>query len=161
MELLLRSSLEHFKFPEGFWFEDTPVSFILAFMPYQFDVIDEFVYGYRKNPNGITSTAWKAKKAVDSYWITERCLEELPRFGVAYDQDTYEYLLRQCVMNWRRTRHQPRKVRKAIFILTCRLIDTYFKNMRSSTLGMDELEDIFRNFEFIRYESFMLGWSQE
>lgn len=150
--------LEYFKFPEGFWFEDTPVSFILAFMPYRFGTINELVYGYRKNPNGITASAKTAKKAVDSYWITERCLEELPRFGVAYNQYTYEYLLRQSVINWRRTRRQPRKVRKAIFILTCHLIDTYFKNMRSNTIGMDELEDIFKNYEFIKYEFFMLAW---
>lgn len=148
--------LQNFKFPEGFWFEDTPVSFILASMSYRFGAIEDLVYGYRRNPNGITATAAKRNKALDTFWITERCLEEFPMFGVNYNQEAYEYLLRQSVTNWNRTRRQPRKIRKAIFVLTSNLMDNYFKNMRTQNAEMKDLEESLRNRKFVKYESFML-----
>ena len=126
--------LQNFKFPEGFWLEDTPVSFILASRPYRFGIIDEFVYGYRLNPNGISAMSAKRKKAIDTFWITESCLKEMPIFEVDYNQEAYERLLKQSIMNWNRTRRQPRKIRKAIFVLTNSLMDNYFKNMKTKML---------------------------
>ena len=73
--------LEHFQFPEGFWFEDTPISFLLQAMPYRFAVVSDIVYGYRVNPEGITAKAPTSKKSIDSYWITEECLKEFPAFS--------------------------------------------------------------------------------
>lgn len=148
--------LQHFKFPEGFWFEDTPVSFIIAFIPYSFGIIDKFVYGYRLNPNGITATAAKRKKNIDTFWITENCLKEFPRFGIDYNQEAYEYFLKQSIMNWRRTWMHPRKIRKAIFVLTSNLIDIYFKNMKTKNVEMKDLEESLRNRKFIKYEAVML-----
>lgn len=54
--------MEHFQFPEGFWFEDTPLSFMIAAMPYRCAAIKDIVYGYRFNPQGITATARKKKE---------------------------------------------------------------------------------------------------
>lgn len=149
--------LAHFCFPEGFWFEDTPILFILAAMPWRCAATQELVYGYRKNPSGISSTAWRSVKSIDSYWITERCLEEFPAFKVAYDQRAYEYLLRQSAMNWRRTRHQSRKVREAIFVLTAQLCDQYFADARTEVADMRAIEDAIRRRQFVRYELLMTG----
>ena len=146
--------LQHFKFPEGFWFEDTPVSFILSFMPYCFGTIDEFVYGYRLNPNGITVTSAKKKKSIDTFWITEKCLDELPAFGVEYNQEIYENFLRQSLMNRGRTRRQPRKIRKAVFVLTGNLMSIYFKDMKTESTELKEFEESIRNRKFIKYETF-------
>lgn len=93
------SVLEHFQFPEGYWFEDTPISFILAAMPLKIVTISDIVYGYRINPQGITATASSSKKSIDSYWVTELCLEEFSKFQLIYDQRAYEYLLKQTLMN--------------------------------------------------------------
>lgn len=54
--------MEHFQFPEGFWFEDTPLSFMIAAMPYRCAAIKDIIYGYRFNPQGITATARKKKE---------------------------------------------------------------------------------------------------
>lgn len=73
------SVLKHFQFPEGYWFEDTPISYILAEIPnLNICFIKDIVYGYRLNPKGITVKSVHEKKSVDSYWITEQCLEEFP-----------------------------------------------------------------------------------
>lgn len=149
--------MEHFKYPERFWFEDTPVSFILAAMPYRFVAIEDMVYGYRLNPNGISATSGASKKSVDSFWITERCLEEFPKFGLEYNQRAYEYQLRQTRMNWTRTKKQPRRIREAVFVLTHELVKKYFTGKETSDSCFKQLEYAIKNKQFIRYELLMMG----
>lgn len=117
---------EHFQFPEGYWFEDTPISFILYGCNLKTKVIDNAVYMYRVNPKGITATAPKSRRSVETYYITALCLREIPRFGVQYDQRAYEYFLNQCVMNELRIKHRPRKIREAVFVLEADLKRQYF-----------------------------------
>lgn len=149
--------MEHFQFPEGFWFEDTPVSFMLAALPYQCAAIRDVVYGYRMNPESISMTASKKKRSVESYWITEACLEEFPEFDVKYDQRAYEYLLRQSIMNQGRTRRQPRAVREAIFVLTAELLEKYFPGFRSNVGELKWIEEALRNRKFVKFDLGTMG----
>ena len=141
---------ERFQFPEGYWFEDTPVKFILYNMGVRIRNIDESVYCYRKNPNGITATADAHPKAVDTYWVTELCIEEMPIFGIEYDQNILDSLLQQTILNMKRVRKQPLKVRKAIFTLTKELIEKYFPDIQSSTYR--KLERTIRHQQFLQFE---------
>lgn len=149
--------MEHFQFPEGFWFEDTPLSFMIAAMPYRCAAIKDIVYGYRFNPQGITATARKKKRAVESYWITEACLEEFPIFSLSYDQRAYEYLLRQSLQNEGRTRHQPYRIRKAQFVLTAELMERYFAGFKTRKPAMEWVEEALRKRQFVRFDLGTLG----
>lgn len=132
--------LQHFQFPEGYWFEDTQISFILYGLHLKTKVIDNVIYGYRINPEGITSKSRFSRKSVDSFYITELCLKEFPIFGARYDQGAYEYFLNQCRTNQRRAFHQPKNVQEAIFILECELRNHYFPDCRA--MGNKDLECI-------------------
>lgn len=149
--------MEHFQFPEGFWFEDTPLSFMIAAMPYRCAAIKDIVYGYRFNPQGITATARKKKRSVESYWITEACLEEFPIFSLSYDQRAYEYLLRQSLQNEGRTRHQPYRIRKAQFVLTAELMERYFAGFKTRKPAMEWVEEALRKRQFVRFDLGTLG----
>lgn len=149
--------LQNFQFPEGYWFEDTPITFILAALPYQHKTIADTVYGYRLNPNGITASSVYNKKSVDTYWITEKCLEEFPVFNLPYDQRAYEYLLHQSIMNARRTFKQPRMIRKSIFVLTNALMKKYFNDCWTNNLDMEQIEQALKKKQFIRFEMLVHG----
>jgi glycosyltransferase involved in cell wall biosynthesis len=142
--------LEHFQFPEGYWFEDTPISFILYGAGYSSKVIPDMVYGYRLNPDGITAKSSGSKRSVESYYITELCLREFPQFEVKYDQRAYEYFLRQCFMNWSRTREQPKSIREAIFVLECGLMEKYFRDLQSKK--NKGIETALRKRQFKKFE---------
>ena len=109
------------------------------------------------NPNGISAVSGEFKKSVDSYWITELCLTEFPAFGAKYDQVTYEYFLRQIIMNWRRTRKRPVIIRKSVFVLTCNLMQKYFKNFHTNMTNYYDLECAILNQRFIQYELILIG----
>ena len=119
--------MEHFQFPEGFWFEDTPLSFMIAAMPYRCAA------------------------------ITEACLEEFPIFSLSYDQRAYEYLLRQSLQNEGRTRHQPYRIRKAQFVLTAELMERYFAGFKTRKPAMEWVEEALRKRQFVRFDLGTLG----
>ena len=142
--------LEHFKFPEGYWFEDTPISFIIYGMGYSYRNISNVVYGYRLNPNGISAKSSDSKRSVESYYITALCLQEFSCFGVPYDKRAYDYFLQQCIMNWIRTRKQPENIREAIFILEAELRKQYFGNMKS--INNEQIEMALKKKQFKKFE---------
>ena len=144
------SVFDHFRFPEGYWFEDTPVKFIISAMGLKIRNLNKCVYCHRRNPEGISSRALNQRKSVDTYWITEQCLQELPAFGIEYDQDSFNHLLHQSIINMIRTRKQPRRIRKALFILTAELVEKYFPNQKS--IVYSEIENAIRNKQFFKYE---------
>ena len=142
--------MEHFQFPEGYWFEDTPISFMLYGAGYSSKIIPDVVYGYRLNPDGITAKSGGSKRSVESYYITALCLREFSKFDVKNDQRAYEYFFRQCAMNWIRTRKQPKNVREAIFISESSLLDMYFMNRHSE--AYKDIESALRKRQFKKFE---------
>ena len=111
-----------------------------------------YTHLYRLNPNRITAKAIFYKKSVDTFWVTELCLNELPRFKVSYDQRAYEYLLRQSLMNETRIKKQGKKIREAVFVLTSELMKNYFSGFSSKDSKMKKIEIALRNRQFIQFE---------
>ncbi len=149
--------LENFQYPEGFLYEDTPLSFIIAAISHRTYAVKDIVYGYRQNPKGISATSPKLRRSIESYWITEECLREFPEFGVSYDQRAYEYLLRQSLMNANRARFHPRKIREAEFVLTSELMTTYFAEFFTQKPEMRKIEQTLRKRQFAKFEMLRMG----
>ncbi len=149
--------LEKFQYPEGFLYEDTPLSFIIAAIAHRAYAVKDIVYGYRQNPEGVSATSPKLKRSIESYWITEECLREFSAFGVPYDQRAYEYLLRQSLMNASRARFQPREIRKAEFVLTAELMHAYFAEFHTQEPKMKNIEQALRRRQFAKFEMLMRG----
>lgn len=141
--------LKNFQFPENYWFEDTPLTFILAAMPIKVVCIGDIIYGYRLNPNGITAKAIFYKKSVDTFWITELCLNEFPKFKVGYNQRAYEYLLRQSLMNAGRIKNQERQILEAVFVMTSELMRIHFDVFTTGNPKMRKIEKALRERRFI------------
>ena len=158
-KLYHHSILEHFQFPEGFLFEDTPVKLILGRMTTKICKLDNVIYCYRQNPAGITATAGTNHNVIDSYWMTEQCTEEMGFFGIPFDQETFERVLYQTMINQMRSRKQPLRIRKAIFTLTAELIRKAFPGCHSAKYP--ETEDAIRKGQFYRFELLALAgkWS--
>ena len=156
-KLYRNTVLEQFQFPAGFWYEDTPISFILAAMPYRYAAIKDIVYGYRSNPEGITVKSMNDPKSVDTYWITEECLQEFPKFQLKYDQRAYEYVLQQSVMNAWRVSNQSGEVQEAVFVLTTELLIHYFKGFHTEKKNMKELENALQKKKFSSFKMCLHG----
>ena len=58
------------------------------------------MYGYRLNSEGITSKAVYSEKSIDSYWITEQCLKEFPKFkGSLWSKSIWVFITTDIMMH--------------------------------------------------------------
>lgn len=112
---VIKSSLfKNLIFPEGYWFEDTIMNFLVYPRTNRFKIIDNIVYEYRKNVYGISYTAKKNKKSIDSTWITELMIKSLDKFGINISKELYKLIIKQCLMNYQRVFFLNSKIRKYV-----------------------------------------------
>lgn len=86
-------------FPDRYWFEDTVNQLVLYRLAERIATLDEIVYEYRDNSQGITHTSKKKHKSIDTYWITKRLLQDAKDLGVEFNRAYYEQMLLQTVLN--------------------------------------------------------------
>lgn len=144
--------LKDFQFPSHYLYEDTPLSFLLYEMFQDCMTIGDIVYGYRKHNNSISSTSPRQRRIIETYYVTELCLKEMKSFGVNPSERMYNHFLRQCIMNYGRCRHCPRKVQKAVFVLECELMQRYFGNFSTDEADLQYIEEALRKKHFNCFE---------
>lgn len=116
---------ENIVFPDGFWFEDSVLSFLMYPRVERAFTMPQIVYIYRKtNVNSISNTAPKKPKCVDSFYITDLLMDEHSEVGLPIDQVFVEKVFRQIVLNARRMAQMPEEIKEAIFVLTCDMVET-------------------------------------
>ncbi len=135
-----RELFDGIRLPEGYWFEDSLNAHILFCKCKKCYQIPELVYGYFQNDKSITHTSKKAKKSIDSLYITESLIKDHLSLGFEITQEYYEYFLRMVKLTYVRTRELDEDIRKAIFVYQCKLFHLYFVSFYSKISNMKNLE---------------------
>lgn len=125
-------------FPEGYWFEDTINPFSVFPNAHNAWIIPDFVYEYRNTPTGITATAGNMPKVIDTYWIFSTLLKTCN----IHDQEYYNMIIRQIILNYKRTGQLPLEIQKAIFVLSADLVISYCDDYQPSRRYRDVYEAI-------------------
>lgn len=136
---VIKSSLfQSLIFPEGYWFEDTIMGFLVYSRVTKAKIINNIVYEYRKNVFGISHTARKNKKSIDSTWITELMIDSLDKFNIDISIELYEFIIKQCLMNYQRVFFLNNKIRKYVWLyqyyMIKRLRDYNIKDKKLSVI---------------------------
>ncbi len=135
-------------FPHGYWYEDTNC-FIVSLLSNTAYTISSIVYEYRLNDQGITHIGIGNKKSIDSFYVTRRVLADIKELGKIDCQELYECMLHQLVTNFIRIVDLGNsKLDKAVFLLSCDIIESYFPKMQSKTAFGKQVEEIIRNRDF-------------
>ena len=113
-------------FPEGFWFEDSILSFLIYPVKKRICVVDEFIYIYRLNPGGISSTFKNKPKAIDTYWITEMLMGSLQKSNIDVSNIFFEKYLNQLILNQKRLQAAPLYIQESTFVLSVQMMNSYF-----------------------------------
>ena len=138
-------------FPEGYWFEDTVMAFVIFPLCRKVATSSVLLYHYRINPDGITSKSRGQNKTVDTYWITEQLLKDRKTLGLQNDLYFAEVMLQQIRMNYNRIKSIRNKdADRAVFILTANLWEQYFSDIKiDSPLVMALTERDFLQYKFV------------
>lgn len=119
-----RTMFNQLRFPLNVWFEDTIVCMILYRMCKKMVVMEDIVYAYRINPEGITLKARHSRKCVDHYWVMEYVLEHTKKNGLPNDDIQYHLVYgHMSTLLYRRVSLMKKEVIEATFILACELLD--------------------------------------
>lgn len=125
-KLYKRELLEKRCFPEGYWYEDSLISFLLFGQAENIWVSPQMAYGYRINQSGIVKASVGKPRAVETYYITEQLLRERQEAGLPMDRNFFRYLLLQVRLNQLRLADLDACVQESAFVLSCDLLAAYF-----------------------------------
>lgn len=128
-KLYKREMFENIRFPDEYTcFEDAIIHFLVFRKAKKVVSIEDTVYSWRKNPNGITQTSQSRDKALQSCWIVEALLEADKSLRFQRDEMFAICLIGQlsnfCYVN---VREMGEDVKKMIFAFCC---DLYDKNLK-------------------------------
>ena len=152
-KLFRRELFEHIRLPEGYWYEDTIVHFLLFRMCKTFVYLPQPLYAYRINEQGITKSSVGNPKAIDSYWILEYCLDMSDQLQLKRDDVFYEQLLYHCgFILWSRARALPEDVQMAVFALAAKFVeDNRVPDHRELKYLYREVEDALLRRNFVKW----------
>lgn len=132
MKVIRSKLLSDFCFPEGFLFEDTVLSKLVYPKCRCVYVIPDIVYNYRAREGSISLSYNKDRDCIDTFWITKYCLEESIKQGYSLDETTYKEYLKQCYINYLRTRYLSQELQESLFVLTAEILNEQWKKLRVS-----------------------------
>ena len=156
-----RELFDNLRFPLNVWFEDTIVCMILFRMCRKVVVIDNVVYAWRINPNGITQNARKSNKCIDHYWVMEYVLEQSEKIGLLNDELQYNLVKsHMSTLLYRRISLMSEDVIESAFVMACDMLDeirpqNYEGNQRKIERDIETAFKI-RNYKLWKLASFIV-----
>ncbi len=154
-KLIRRDYFEHLRFPVGYWYEDSINAHIL-FPALQRDqakvvAVNDIVYLYRNNPQGISRVAQRKPKSLDSFWITKALFADRHFFALENTQFDYEMVLDMILLTYERTQHQPPQIRQALMVQWDAFLRERFPGFHTRRRSFENLERATNEHNFTLY----------
>lgn len=156
---ILKSDLfTNIRFPEKFWFEDSIMKQIIFPIVIRNDWnaygIEEPLYCYRNNQNGISRTSGGRRKSIDTVWITLALYQDRNKLGLKNTQAYYEDILDMVKLSYTRTKRMPQDIQKAVFTIYADFIKKNLSGFRTKKTENRDLEMALYKGQFKKYKLF-------
>ena len=90
-----RELFEDIRFPEGYWYEDTIIQFLIFRKAKSFSYIPKIVYEYKWYEGNYSKVQSKSNtRVIEHFWIYKKMIEENDRIGLPKDKTLYVVLLK-------------------------------------------------------------------
>lgn len=148
-----RELFEHFILPEGYWYEDSILQYLIYPMVKKHCTVSDIYYAYRSNPKGITISSKGKKKSLDSFYITDlmiRSMEMLPEKEFIYSQEFYEQILKQFYLNECRIAKLEKEYKKIVFYAQAEFLNKNYANYKSAIWDKRYYEKALRKMNYCK-----------
>lgn len=132
-------------FPEGYWYEDTIMSYLVYPRSEKTVTIEEIVYSYRKNPSGFSHISGNNSKILDTYWVMELMLRDMKKLGISHCQSIYEQYLKSILTGCKRMMFMDKDIRKAALSLYSQMLCSEWEGYMTQDERMNGFEKAVRN----------------
>lgn len=143
-------------FPEGHLYDDTMLAYLVFPKAVKVVLISQIVYCYRKNLNGVIRSSKRKIRAIDSFWIVERMLEDFRLLKLVKTKEVYLQTLQQIKLTDSRIRFLDGKIKKAIFILTVNMLQREFEYFKSNIYTWEVYENAIKGCDYGIYRLYGL-----
>lgn len=116
-----RNQWRDIRFPEGFWFEDTVITYCLK-SRYCEEFVQDVGYLRRMRKDSITTTAMKHPKALDSYWVVEEMLDWCRELRIPLEKLYHQTLVQFGALLYDRVAFLKDEQLRALFVCCSELI---------------------------------------
>ena len=150
-----RTLFEHLLFPEGFWFEDTILPFLVFPHVKTLATTDACTYLYRSSASNTTQSALKKARSLDTVYVTDLVLgraASLAPDGWLRSADCYDLLVGQFYLNHRRLMGQPPVCRKALFKMQAAYLNAEYPDRTGRVPSTSRYERAMRRGSFLAGE---------
>lgn len=113
-------------YPEGYWYEDSIITFLVFPKLTNVYVIPHICYGYRINEAGIVRSSHGKPKSVETYWITELMMQRYKDLNYPVTDSYFRSILHQFHLNQHRVSDLSVEIQESVFVLSCALLEQYF-----------------------------------
>lgn len=141
-------------FPEGYWYEDTIVSYLLYALAETTITIPDMIFGYYMNPKGISTTGINSTKCIDTVYVVEEALRVRKLLNIQDNNTIKKATLWQLsVYVMSRTIAISDPYREALFILICDISETYnICNVDTDNYYEKEIIEAIKNRQYLRWK---------
>lgn len=143
-------------FPEGYWYEDTIVSYILYTKCVRAYTIKDVVYKYRNNIKGLSHIRGNDVKLLDSFWVLYYVIREMRARGIETTQRIYEAILLSMVTCCKRLIFMNDDIRKEVLEAFSELLNRDFKDKKSKDLVLAVFEKTVRNNDYRKFRKILV-----
>lgn len=106
-------------FPEGFWFEDTILPFLIYPKVKRYSSISKYIYNYKINQYGITQTSYGKRKNLDTLYIMEYLIKILSK---PLNDQVANAIVSQLTRRMSRIMPLGNEIQKSAFVYTQYLV---------------------------------------
>lgn len=134
-KIFKRELLARVVFPEGYWFEDTPLRHLVYPRINKYASVGDCAYMYRHNLQGINLSSKGKRKALDTVYITDlvfRHVEQVAPQGYLDGSVFRAAVCNQFYLNQCRIEGLPKTCRKLVFEIQSDFYHTHLKSNGSS-----------------------------
>lgn len=144
-KVISASLFQNISFPEGYWYEDTIMSYLIYPRSKKTITIEEIVYAYRKNPRGFSHISGNNSKIIDTYWVMELMLQDMKKLKISHCQSIYEQYLKSILTGCKRMMFMKRDIRKAALSLYSQMLSSEWEKYSTQDERMKGFEKAVRN----------------
>lgn len=152
--------LRNIRFPNGYWFEDTMVSYLLYPKCKNAYTISEVVYRYRRNKLGFSHIRGNNIRLLDSFWVLDKIIDVVRNSGQVITDNMYDFILKSMLTCSRRLMYMNDEIRREVLEAFSELLSDGFADYKSQDQELAVFEKTLRNNDYIKYVKVVL-WARE
>ncbi len=144
-------------FPNGYWYEDTMIAYVLYTKCNNAVTVKNIVYRYRRNKCGFSHIRGNATKLLDSFWVLEKILNVIKERRIVITPTMYDYILGSMITCSRRLMYMNDEIRKEVLEAFSDILNNQYSRFSTQNYQYSIFEKVVRNNDYVKFKKIVVS----